>query len=174
MQATGNIYHDIPLDGKHPYISRNHDYVRYGTVTLLAGIDSVTGEIVHIIREKHRSKEFIEWLKVIDEHYPENVKITVILDNLKVHTSSETRKYLLLHPERFNFVFTPIHASWLNIVETLFSKMTRSFLRGIRVNSKEELVERMDKYIEDLNSMPTVFVWKYKMDEMLGGISSLY
>ncbi|MGC8663344.1 MAG: IS630 family transposase [Thermoplasmata archaeon] len=174
IQATGNIYPDLSPDEKHPYISRNHDYVRYGTITLLAGIDLVSGAVIHIIREKHRSKEFIEWLKVLDGNYPKNVKITVILDNLKVHTSSETRKYLLTHPERFNFVFTPTHASWLNIIETLFSKMTRSFLRGIRVSSKEELIERMNKYIEDLNSMPTVFVWKYKMDEMPGGISSIY
>ncbi|MCK4397465.1 MAG: transposase [Methanophagales archaeon] len=72
-------------------------------------------------------------------------------------------------PNRFSFVFTPTHASWLNIIECLFSKLARSFLRGIRVSTKEELRERILKYINELNQMPVVFKWKYKMDEIPGG-----
>ncbi|MCX6669243.1 MAG: IS630 family transposase, partial [Methanothrix sp.] len=67
---------------------------------------------------------------------------------------------------------TPKHASWLNIIESLFSKMARSMLRGIRVASKDELKSRIDEYFDYLNKTPTIFTWKYKMDEMPGGISN--
>ncbi len=68
-------------------------------------------------------------------------------------------------PNRFEFIFTPTHASWLNIIEMFFSKMARSFLRGIRVESKEELKSRIMKYLDGINEIPTVFRWEWKMDE---------
>ena len=138
--------------------------------TLLAGIDLITGNIHHKVFDNHRSKEFIEFLRYLNEVYPSYIKITTILDNLKVHTSKETKKYLMSVPNRFHFVFTPKHASWLNIIETLFSKMTRSMLRGIRVGSKNELIDRIDEYFNYLNKTQTIFALKYKMDEMRGDI----
>src|SRR5215472_10064585 len=60
----------------------------------------------------------------------------------------------------------PTHGSWLNLVETLFSKMARSMLRGIRVATKEELIQRIHQYFEEVNSDPVVFRWKYKLDEV--------
>ena len=73
--------------------------------------------------------------------------------------------YLGLHPQRFVFVFTPKHCSWLNIVETMFSKMARTMLRGIRVTSKQELINRIHLYFAELNADPVIFRWKYKVDE---------
>jgi transposase len=75
-------------------------------------------------------------------------------------------EWLKKRPNRFEFVYTPKHGSWLNMVEILFSKMARSFLRGIRVANKEELVERIYRYIDELNTSPVIFRWKYKLDEM--------
>ncbi|MDY6966374.1 MAG: IS630 family transposase [Halobacteriota archaeon] len=147
--------------------------MRYGTLSLLAGIDLGTGTIHHKIFEKHGNVEFIEFLKHIDSVYPPKIKIVIILDNLGVHTSKETQKYLALVPQRFQFVFTPKHASWLNIIECLFSKMTGSLLIGMRVSSKEELHERINRYFDEINKMPVIFKWKYKMDEMPGGIGSM-
>ena len=89
-----------------------------------------------------------------------------MLDNLKVHTSEETRKYLASVSGRFDFVFTPKHGSWLNMVEGFFSKMTKQMLRGIRVNSKEELAERIYLYFDEVNAEPVVFHWKYKLDDI--------
>jgi len=160
----------MPSPDKYPTISRDYEYVRHGTLSLLAGIDLLTGTIHHKVFEKHRSEEFIEFLKSFDSTYPKGIKIVVILDNLKVHTSEKTRKYLASVPQRFQFIFTPKHASWLNVIESLFSKMTRSMLKGIRVSSKEELCERITQYFDDLNKMPVIFKWKYKMDQMPGGI----
>jgi putative transposase len=174
IQAIGNKHPDLmPVEGKHPIVSRDYEYIRYGTLSLLAGIDLFTGVIHYKVREKHRSIEFIEFLKDLDSYYPEKIKIVVILDNLKMHTSKETQKYLETIPQRFQFVFTPKHASWLNIIESFFSKMTRSMLRGIRVSSKSELTERICQYLDEINEMPVIFKWKYKMDEMPGKIESL-
>ena len=100
---------------------------------MLAAIDLQTGEGIPLVRDKHTSKEYIEFLKILDEKYPRGDKIRIVLDNLKVHTSDETRRYLATVPGRFEFVFTPKHGSWLNMVEGFFSKMTRQMLRGIRV-----------------------------------------
>jgi transposase len=171
IQAVGNKYPDLMPDlGKYATLSRDHEYIRHGTISLLAGIDLLTGTVHYKIFDKHRSFEFIEFLKSLDSAYPKHIKIIIILDNVRVHTSKKTQEYLKTVPQRFHFVFTPKHASWLNIIESLFSKMTRSMLRGIRVSSKEELKERISQYIEGMNETPTIFKWKYKMDKMAGGI----
>ncbi len=174
IQAIENKHPDLmPVEGKYSTVSRDYEYVRHGTVSLLAGIDLLTGIIHYKIRDKHRSSEFIEFLKDLDSYYPKEIKIVVVLDNLKMHTSEETQKYLQTVPQRFQFVFTPKHASWLNIIESLFSKMTRSMLRGIRVSSKIELIERIGQYLDEINEMPVIFKWKYKMDEMPGKMELL-
>ena len=111
-------------------------------------------------------EEYIEFLKLLDSKYPKEDKIRLILDNLKVHTSEETRKYLATNPGRFEFVFTPKHGSWLNLVEGFFSKLTRQSLKGIRVKSKEELVSRIYKYFDEVNAEPVVYHWKYKLEEI--------
>ncbi|RZB29194.1 MAG: hypothetical protein AEth_00808 [Candidatus Argoarchaeum ethanivorans] len=171
MQAVGNKYPDLmPVVDKYPTISRDYEYVRNRTLSLLAGIDLLTGTIHYQVYEKHRSAEFIDFLKIMDLYYPQKLKIVVILDNLRVHTSKETQKYLESVPQRFQFVFTPKHASWLNIIESLFSKMTRSLLRGMRVSSKEKLIDRISQYFDDINETPVIFKWKYKMDDMPGRI----
>ena len=171
MQAVGNKYADLmPVVDEYPTISRDYEYVRHGTLSLLAGIDLLTGIIHYQVHERHRSAEFVDYLKMIDSYYPKKLKIVVILDNLRVHTSKETQKYLESVPQRFQFVFTPKHASWLNIVESLFSKMTRSLLRGMRVSSKQELSDRISQYFDGINESPVIFKWKYKMDEMPSGI----
>lgn len=171
MQAVGNKYADLmPVVDEYPTISRDYEYIRHGTLSLLAGIDLLTGIIHYQVHERHRSAEFVDYLKMIDSYYPKKLKIVVILDNLRVHTSKETQKYLESVPQRFQFVFTPKHASWLNIIESLFSKMTRSLLRGMRVSSKQELNDRISQYFDDINESPVIFKWKYKMDEMPGGI----
>lgn len=89
-----------------------------------------------------------------------------MLDNLKVHSSEETRKYLATVPGRFEFVFTPKHGSWLNLVEGFFSKLTRQMLKGIRVKTKDELVQRIYKYFDEVNEEPVIYHWKYKLEEI--------
>ena len=78
----------------------------------------------------------------------------------------DVMEYLNTRPDRFKFVFTPKHGSWLNIIESFFGKMFRAMLRGIRVKSKEELVQRIYQYIDEVNSDPVVYRWTYKLDEV--------
>ena len=166
IQAIANTSEDMLPDESHRNISRDYEYKRLGTVALLAGIDLQTGEAIPLVRDRHSSKEYVEFLSLLDAKYPKGDKIRLVLDNLKVHTSEETRKYLAKVPGRFEFVFTPKHGSWLNLVEGFFSKLTRQFLKGIRVKTKEELVERIYKYFEEVNDEPVVYHWKYKLDEI--------
>ena len=166
IQAIATTSDDLMPDEKHSTISRDYEYKRLGTLSLLAAIDLQTGEAIPLVRDKHSSMEYIEFLKLLDDKYPKGDKIRIVLDNLKVHTSEVTRKYLATVPGRFEFVFTPKHGSWLNMVEGFFSKMTRQMLRGIRVKSKEELTNRIYRYFAEINEEPIVFHWKYNLDDI--------
>ena len=166
IQAIATTAEDLLPDDSHSTISRDYEYKRLGTLSLLAGIDLQTGEAIPLVSETHTSKDYIEFLKILDAKYPAGDKIRLVLDNLAVHTSEETRKYLATVPGRFEFVFTPKHGSWLNMVEGFFSKMTKQMLRGIRVKSKQELADRIYRYFEEVNAEPVIFHWKYKLDDI--------
>ena len=166
IQAIATTAEDLLPDDSHSTISRDYEYKRLGTLSLLAGIDLQTGEAIPLVSETHTSKDYIEFLRILDAKYPAGDKIRLVLDNLAVHTSEETRKYLATVLGRFEFVFTPKHGSWLNMVEGFFSKMTKQMLRGIRVKSKQELADRIYRYFEEVNAEPVVFHWKYKLDDI--------
>src|SRR6202163_3615677 len=156
-----------PVVGTHPSHLRDGEYVRLGTVSLLAGLDLHSGRVTETVSDTHNSGNFIAFLQKLDSAYPEHHQIRLVLDNHSAHISKETRGYLQTMPQRFVFVFTPKHGSWLNLIENQFSKMTRTMLRGIRVASKQELIDRIHQYFEEINSAPVVFRWKYKMDEVI-------
>jgi transposase len=165
-QAIGNTAPDLPpLPGRHATLGRDHEYKRYGTLSL-AGIDLLSGEVLGLVRERHRSRECVEFLSLADQYYPSGARIRVVLDNHSAHISRETRAYLTSVPNRFEFVFTPKHGSWLNLVESFFGKLARTLLRGIRVTSKQELRTRIELYLKEVNEEPTVFKWKYKLEAL--------
>jgi transposase len=167
IQATGNTSPDLPpVPGRHRSITRDYEYRRLGTVSLLASMDLISGHVHGQVHDRHRSREFIEHLENLDSFYPKDFKIKIILDNHSSHISKETKAYLKTVPNRFEFIFTPTHGSWLNMIETFFSKMTRSFLRGIRVDSINELMQRIQLYLDEINQTPVIFKWKYKLDEI--------
>ncbi len=167
IQAIANTAPDLPpVPGTQPTWKRDHEYKRNGTLSLLAGIDLHDGHVLGIVRERHRSREFIEFLQCADTRYPEDWKIRIILDNHSSHVSKETMQWLKTKPNRFEFVYTPKHGSWLNIIEVFFSKVTRAFLRFLRTDSKEELKRRIEQYLDEVNASPVIFRWKYKMDEV--------
>lgn len=167
IPALAGIAADLaPVAQVYSTVARDYEYKRLGTVSLLAGIDLHTGHVIPLVRDRHRSREFVAFLRLLDERYPEHWKIRLVLDNHSAHVSKETQRYLLSRPERFDFVFTPKHGSWLNLIEMFFSKIARSFLRHIRVASKEELVRRIHQGVEAMNQEPFLFRWRYKMDEI--------
>jgi transposase len=171
IQAIATTAEDLPPTEEHGTIKRDYEYKRPGTVSLLAGIDLQTGEGIPLVSDTHTSKDYIAFLRILDEKYPKGDKIRLVLDNLKVHSSIEVKEYLNTVPDRFEFVFTPKHASWLNLVESFFSKMTKQMLKGIRVDSKVELVERIYKYFDEINEEPVVYHWKWNLDDIDGSES---
>src|SRR5436305_1741476 len=168
IQAIATTAPDLPPEpGAHATFARDHEYKRHGTLSLLAGIDLLTGKVHALVRDRHRSREFIEFLKLLDAAYPASTAIKLILGNHSAHISREMRTWLATQPAgRFEFTFTPKHGSWLNLVEGFFSKFARSVLRHIRVASKQELKERIIAGIEDVNRYPVIHTWSYKLAEV--------
>jgi transposase len=161
VQAIQNTAKDLPpVPGRHPTNGRDYEYKRHGTVSILASLDLHTGHVIAQVHDRHRSREFVSLLSELDAYYPPDCVIRVILDNHSAHISRETLAYLATKPNRFIYVHTPKHGSWLNLVETLFSKMARTFLRHIRVASKEELRQRIMQGIAEINETPVVHRWK--------------
>ena len=166
IQAVANVADDLPPTREYGTIKRDYEYKRLGTVSLLAGIDLQTGEAMPLVRNSHNSADFIDFLKLLDARYPQGDTIRLVLDNLQVHRAKKVVEYLSTVEGRFEFVFTPKHASWLNLVESFFSKMTRQMLKNIRVKSKEELIQRIYTYFDEINAEPVVFRWSWHLDDI--------
>lgn len=161
IQAIKNTAPDLPpVPNKQQSIGRDYEYKRLGTLSILAGLDLHTGQVIVQVHAHHRSKEFILLLTKLDSYYPPECQIRLILDKRSSHISKETMKYLESRPNRFIYVHTPKHGSWLNLVETLFGKMARTFLKNIRVNSIDELKSQILKEIDEINDEPVVHQWK--------------
>ena len=161
LQALANTTPDLPpVAGKYPTVGRDHEYKRLGTCSILAALDLHDGHVTARVERRHRSREFIGLLKDLDNWYPADCTLRLVLDNHSAHISKETRAYLATRPNRFQYVLTPKHGSWLNIVETLFGKMARTFLRHIRVQSWAELRQRIIQGIAEINAAPVVHRWR--------------
>jgi transposase len=167
IQAIATTAPDLPPEpGMYASFARDYEYKRHGTLSLLAGIDLLSGKVHALVRDRHRSREFVEFLKLLDAAYPARTAIKLILDNHSAHISKETKAWLAAQPAgRFEFTFTPKHGSWLNLIEGFFSKLARSVLRHIRVASKQELKQRIMTAINDVNRHPVVHTWSYKLNE---------
>jgi len=169
LQAIANTAPDLPpVPSKHATMGRDHEYKRLGTCSILAALDLHNGHVTARVERRHRSREFIALLKDLDHFYPAECTIRLVLDNHSAHLSKETQAFLATRPNRFKYVLTPKHGSWLNIVETLFGKMARTFLRHIRVQSWEELRDRILKGVKEINAAPVVHRWK-KFDALASG-----
>jgi transposase len=167
LQALGNTAPDRPpVAGRHPTVGRDHEYKRWGTASILAALDLHTGHVTARVEHRHRSREFIALLQDLDRYYPPECTLRLVLDNHSAHLSKETQAYLATRPNRFKYVLTPTHGSWLNIVETLFGKMARTFLRHIRVQSWDELRDRILLGVAEINAAPVVHRWK-KFDALM-------
>ena len=111
IQVLQNIAPERPPTAEHGMCARDYEYKRLGTLSLLAGLDLLTEEVIPLVSDSHKSSDFIEWLKILDGRYPKHDILRFVLDNHSVHTSKETQKYLATKPERFELVFMPKHGS---------------------------------------------------------------
>ena len=166
IQSTTEDRPPVSNTDKKSSIMRDCEYIRHGTLSLLAAIDLLSGEAIPLVSATHKSSDFVSYLELLDDKYPNGDKVRLILDNHSAHTSKETQEYLNTVPGRFEFVFTPTHGSWLNMVEGFFSKLTKQMLNGIRVSNEAELEQRIYQYFEEINEVPVPYHWSYKLDDI--------
>ncbi len=164
IQALGRKFPDKP---ERPGSSRKREfeYKRHGTVSLFAAFVVHSGRVIGEVKERHTRVEFLDFLEELNRNCPKDKMIHVIVDNLAVHKTQEVKDWLARN-RRFEFHFTPTHASWLNQVEMWFSILARRFLKDGIFNSKEELVNGLLKYINDYNEKAKPFRWTYAADPL--------
>lgn len=139
---------------------REFEYVRHGTVSLLAAMNVATGQVHPKIIGRNNSETFIEFLGDLDQTIPQHLKIHLVLDNGSSHTSKATRAWIAAHP-RFTVTYTPKHASWLNMVEIFFSILTKRLLRRGEFTSRDHLAGKILKFIAHHSRTAKPFRWRY-------------
>ena len=149
---------------------RTHDYVRHGTTTLFAALDVKSGRVIGNLHRRHRSQEFLKFLKAIDRETPDDLDLHLILDNYSTHKVPAVRRWLVRHP-RFHIHFTPTYSSWINLVERWFSALTEKKLRRSTHKSVRRLERDLKGYIEINNESPKPFVWAKTADEILAAVA---
>jgi transposase len=146
-----------------------HDYKRHGTTTLFAALNVLTGKVIGQCHGRHRHQEFLKFLRRLDRAFPPDLTLHIILDNYGTHKHEAVRKWLAAHP-RFKLHFTPTSSSWLNLVESWFSKLTQQRLRRGVFCSVQELVAAIKDYLTHHNANPKPFVWSTTVETILGKI----
>ena len=156
------VYKQIEMQsGQDGEICYDHDCQRVGSISLLTGIDLLTGKIIPLISDTHKSSDFIEFLKTLDNKYQAQDEMKIILDKYSTHGSKESKNFLATMPEgRMEFVFTPEHGSWINIIEYFFGKMIKQMLYEIQAKSKQEFIDRIYSYFREVNKEPILYHWK--------------
>jgi putative transposase len=149
-----------------------HDYFRHGTCSLFAALEVATGKVIAKCRQKHTHKEFIEFLKQIEDQVPAGLEIHAVLDNYATHKTDAVVRWLARHP-RWNLHFIPTHSSWLNQVERFFAELTRKKLRRSSFNKLASLKLAILDYIECHNQHPKPFNWTASADLILGKVKHL-
>ena len=151
---------------------RTHDYVRHGTTSLFAALDTATGEVIGQIHRRHRSLEFRKFLDHIDAQVPADLGVHLILDNYGTHKTPRIRRWLARHP-RFHLHFTPTGSSWLNLVERFFALLTEKQIRRGVHRSVIQLEDAIRAYLSTYNRDPRAFRWTKTADEILASIGRL-
>jgi transposase len=148
---------------------RTHDYSRHGTTTLFAALNIATGKVIGELHRRHRSQEFLRFLRTIDETVPKSLEVHLVMDNYGTHKTATIRRWLARNP-RFQVHFTPTSASWLNQVERWFATLTERQIRRGTHRSTVELERAIRDYLAINNRDPKPFVWVKTADQILESI----
>ena len=169
IQALDRTQPGLPMK-KGKAGTMTFDYKRNGTTTLFAALDVLEGSVIGQCMQRHRHQEFIRFLNAIERAVPAGKVIHVILDNYATHKHPKVIRWLGRHP-RFVFHFTPTSCSWLNAVETFFSRLTRRRLKRGVFHSIIDLQTAINRFIEDHNAEPKPFVWTAYPDTILDKVT---
>ncbi len=148
---------------------RTHDYLRHGTTTLFAALDVATGEVIGECYSRHRSREFLRFLKTIDEEVPDGLDVHLILDNYSTHKTLSVQRWLARHP-RFHVHYTPTYSSWLNLVERWFAILSERKIKRASHRSTRELERDIREFLANTNEHPKPFIWTKSADQILASI----
>ena len=170
IQALDRTEPILPLRPGLPE-RRTHDYKRYGTTSLFAALNVATGEVIGRCYRRHRSVEFLKFLRVIDKSVPKDQDIHLVLDNYGTHRTALIHNWLLRRP-RFHLHFTPTSASWLNLVERWFATITNNQIRRGTHRSTKALETAIKQYLDVYNEDPKPFIWTKTADQILESIQT--
>jgi transposase len=168
IQALERAQPILPMDLGMPE-RQTHNYIRRGTLDLFAALNIATGEVIAKTKQQHRAKDFVAFLREIDERVPADLDIHVILDNLSAHKAPAVKRWLARHP-RFHLHFTPTYSSWLNLVERFFGLLTEHALRRGSHTSVPDLRRALHEYVDAHNAEGKAFKWTKTADEILDSI----
>jgi transposase len=169
IQALDRSAPILPLAPGVPE-QRTHDYRRHGTTSLFAALNVATGKVIGECHRRHRSQEFLQFLKTIDANVPPDLEIHLILDNYGTHKTPRVRRWFAAHP-RFHLHFTPTSASWLNLVERWFALLSDKQIKRGAHRSTRALEDTIREYLNMTNESPKPFVWTKTADEILASIA---
>jgi transposase len=168
IQALDRTQPILPLAPGIPE-RRTHDYMRHGTTTLFAALDIVTGEVIGEVHRRHRSSEFLRFLRTIEASVPPHLDVHLVMDNYGTHKTPSIKAWFARHP-RFQVHFTPTSASWLNQVERWFATLTEKYLRRGTHRSTRQLEDAIRHYLDVYNAHPQPFIWSKSADEILASL----
>jgi len=151
---------------------RTHDYYRHGTLALFAALNVATGQVISTIKPKHRTKEFLNFLRQIEREVPVGLDVHIILDNYATHKTEVVEDWLAKRP-RWKLHFTPTHSSWLNQVERFFARITNERIRRGIFQSVADLEQAIKAYIAEHNKNPRPFHWTASADLILGKVKTI-
>jgi putative transposase len=149
-----------------------HDYVRHGTTTLFAALDIATGTVFTECKPRHRHQEFLAFLRRLDECIPSDLDVHLIVDNYATHKHPKVRTWLAPRP-RYQIHYTPTYSSWLNQVERWFGLITQRAIRRGSFRSVQELVQKIDAFVQHYNRNARPFVWTATAESIISKIARL-
>lgn len=150
---------------------QTHDYRRFGVTNLYAALNLASGQVIANLTPRHRTQEFIKFLRLIDREVPKDLEVHVVVDNSSTHKTPAVKRWLLAHP-RFVFHFTPTYSSWMNLVERWFGELTTKWIRRGTHRSVKELIASIRTWIASWNEHPRPYVWHKTADQILDGLAS--
>jgi transposase len=165
IQALDRTQPGLPMK-KGRAGTMTHDYKRNGTTTLFAALNMLDGSVIGTCMPRHRHREFLRFLKLVDQNTPAGLDLHLIVDNYATHKTPAVKRWLKAHA-RFHLHFTPTSASWLNMVERFFAEITRKRIRRGTFKSVAELKSAIMDYLENHNADPKPFVWTKSAGEIL-------
>jgi transposase len=149
---------------------RAHDYLRHGTTSLFAALDTKSGKVIGEMHRRHRSAEFRQFLDTIEANVPPDLDVHLIMDNYATHKTATIQRWLIRRP-RFHVHFTPTAASWLNLVERWFAALTEKQIRRGSFHSTQELETAIRAFLAEHNAAPKPFIWTKSADAILDSIA---